>query len=958
MKVLRTVVLGALAMILGAGPVHAQVQTGSIAGIVTDASSAVLPGVSVSVSGEKLIGGVQTQVTDAVGSYRFDRLPPGTYTVKFELQGFRTVQRADIIINAAFVAAVNAKLEVGSVSETITVTGDSPTVDTRSNLQQTVLNQNVLEGVPTGRDPWSNAKLVTGLAVSTYDVGGTQSYQQSSFSAHGSSTSDVSFNIDGATVNWPGGGGGSTMLYYDQGMFEEVNYMTSAIPAEVMAGGVSINMVTKDAGNRWRGDSRYSYSSGCLTPQEPKPGCLEGDNYSDDIASGALPKAFLGNPTKRTYDFNLAGGGAVVRDRLWVNGSVRRWLVDKLVSAKNLDGTQAIDDNTLKNYSGKVVASPSSNQKFSFSYNWDNKIRSHRRDTPPDLVPDIAALVQTNPASSTQAKYTGIRQKLVFESSFSIMSGQTNYLYQPDTPSTAVRAQDSVLNTASFAAQRHEENPNSRTQFDNIVSYSAIGAGGQHLLKGGVQFGRMYFEDRYDVLNNMYLLYTSGKATQVREYNTPTTAINIDKMLGFFVQDAWTLGNRLTLNLGLRFDHNVGTLPAQSVPDRQFVPAKSISDSSPIRQNLAVWRTGAVYDPVGDGKMALKASYSRYGLQVGIDRVLNVNPLQSDFQLCTWTDPNGDGIAQPGEISGCQGFPGLTSHYANADAGPRWPYSDEVTAGVERQIARDMRLAVMYYYRTNRDQIGTRNVAAPPSAYTAVTIAVPNGPGGTVGSPAPTTATLYNLNPAYLGLQNNIVDNDPYLDTKYNGVEMSVTKRMSQRWQMTAGVHVGRNEGGLNTATGQSSTTDLNDPNNTLYSKGVVGLDTKAGFRLSGSYQVPGNVLVAGSLISNGGGAYVSTYSASRAAVAPVVALTRGSQTVFLSARGDERLPTVTTADIRISRAFKIDANRRIVPQLDIFNINNAAPAVAITSAVGGSFLAPTQLLSPRIMRVGVAVLF
>src|SRR5882672_12534248 len=288
--------------VLAAATAHAQVQTGSIAGVVTDSSNAVLPGVTASLSGDKLIGGVQIQTTDSTGNYRFDRLPPGSYRVKFELQGFRSVERSEIIVNAAFVASLNAKLEVGNVSETITVSGESPTVDTKSNLQQTVLTQDILEGVPTGRDPWSVAKLVAGLAVSTYDVGGTQSYQQSSFSAHGSSTSDVSFNIDGATVNWPGGGGGSTMLYYDQGMFEEMNYMTSAIPAEVMAGGVSINMVTKDAGNKWRGDGRYSYSTGCLNPGDnnghPIPGCLESDNYSDRIASGALPATFIGNPTK------------------------------------------------------------------------------------------------------------------------------------------------------------------------------------------------------------------------------------------------------------------------------------------------------------------------------------------------------------------------------------------------------------------------------------------------------------------------------------------------------------------------------------------------------------------------------------------------------------------------------------------------------------------------------------
>jgi hypothetical protein len=966
MRLRFRVLLLSVLCVLAASTARAQVQTGSIAGVATDSSNAVMPGVTVSLSGEKLIGGVQTQTTDAAGAYRFDRLPPGSYQVKFELQGFRSIERSDIAISASFVATVNAKLEVGNITETVTVSGESPTVDTRSNLQQTVMTQAILEGVPSGRDPWSVAKIIPGVQVSTYDVGGTKSVQQSSLSSHGSSTNDVSYNIDGATVNWPGGGGGATMLYYDQGMFEEVNYMTSAIPAEVMVGGVSINMVTKDAGNKWRGDSRYSYSSGCLSNQPNSvatggslvvPGCLEGDNYSPGITDGTFPKSFLGNPTKDTYDFNLAGGGALVRDKLWVNGSIRRWVVNALTNSKNDDGSQAIDDNTLKNYSGKAVASPSSNQKLVFSYNWNNKIRGHRRDTPPDLVPDIASLVQTNPASSTQAKYTGIRKKLVYESSFSVMDGLTSYNYQPDTPSTAVRATDSVLNTAKFAAQRHEDQPNQRLQFDNTVSLSTAGLGGDHLFKAGLQFARLKYESNFDVLNGMYLIYNNGNPVSVQEYNTPTDSLNRENLLGFFVQDSWSAGRRLTINLGMRFDHNTGILPEQAAPGGLFSSARTVPASEPVHQNIGVWRTGITFDPNADGKTALKASYSRYGLQVGIDRVTQVNPLSAVFRTCPWTDPNRDGIAQPGEIqtAQCTAFPSLSVHYAGAD-GPNWPYSDEITAGIEREIMKDTSVGAMYYHRTNRNQIGTVNAAVPSSFYTPITVNIPNGPGGTVANPKPTTITVYNLSsPSYVSLSNQTIDNQPYLDTKYDGVEFTAHKRMSNHWYMVAGFTVGQNTGGLNASGGQSSTADLNDPNNTSFANGIVGNDSRYAFRLSGGYELPFKINLSGALVANQGYPYVSTFSVTRALV-PTLA--RSSQTVFLAARGDERLPSVTQIDISLSRIFRFAQNRRIEPRIDIFNLGNSATATSLTSAVGGSYLVPSAIISPRIARIGFAVNF
>jgi hypothetical protein len=948
MSIVRRVVC-CLFLLTSAAPAVAQVQTGSVVGAVSDANGGMLPGVIVTLGGERLIGGAQTVTTDASGTYRFDRLPPGEYTVKFELQGFRTVERVAIRVNAAFTATVNAKMEVGAVAEMITVTGESPAVDTKSNLQQTVMSQEILEGVPTGRDPWSVAKLIPGVAVATYDVGGTQSMQQSGLSAHGSSGNDVSYNIDGATVNWPGGGGGATMLYYDQGMFEEVNYLTSAIPAEVMAGGISINMVTKDAGNMWRGNLRYSFSNDDL----------QSENHLE--IQRQLP-SFLGNPTLKTYDINLSGGGALMRDRVWVNGTIRRWVVNKLTNTRNLDGTQALDDNTLKNYSGKGTVSLSQNHKLMASYLWNDKIRGHRRDSN-DLIPDIAAVLQTNPAHTTQAKYTGVLgPRLVLESAFSVMDGQTNYTYQPGTPADAIRFVDFTIGSQNFASPRHEEQPNSRHQFDNILAYHRSGFGGDHFLKVGVQWARLYFEQRYTVQGHHYVEYSSGSPNRIRLFNTPTLNKNLAKVIGFFVQDSWSIGQRLTLNIGARVDRYRGILPGQSNQNVRFdlftptglegdgtgpyIEPRSGSEQEVLNQTRAVWRTGLVYDVTGNGRTAVKASYSRYALQVGIDRVTAVNPLTVGSRTCPWTDPNGDGRFQESEIDFARCGPfsgGLNTFYATD--GIDWPYSDEVTAGVERQVGGSMRLGAMFYYRTNRDQLGNRNVAVPPDAYTPFTVNVPDGPTGS------TTATVYNLDPALVNARQSIRDNQPELDTDYKGVEFTASKRYSNNWQMVAGLTIGRNRGGMGGG-------DLNDPNNVLYPTGIIGNDSKVAFRMSGSYRLPYDFTLAGSLVSNTGYPYVSTYNVTRTiASAAGVNLTRSSQSVDLSERGEERLPTVTMVDLRLSRPIRF-GTRRIVPQIDFFNISNADTVVSLQSAVGSTYLNPREILSPRIIRVGFSIDF
>jgi hypothetical protein len=710
-------------------------------------------------------------------------------------------------------------------------------------------------------------------------------------------------------------------------MFEEVNYQTSAIPAEVMTGGIYLNMVTKSGSNRWRGDVKQFYANRRW----------QSKNWDDAVAAG-LPG---GVPVTKLYDFNVAGGGPIVRDKLWVNGAYRNWRVDKLTLARNSDGTRAIDDNLIWNTSGKGLWQAAANQKVGVSWNYNWKERFHRRDTPPNFVEDRASLWQTNPASSTQVKYSLVRKKIVYESTFGIMDGVTNYYYQPGTQPTDIRIEDTGRSQAFVAAARHEELPNYRAQFDNVASYTTSGFGGDHLIKGGMQVAQMGMYDQFWINGDMYVVFNNGAANSVRLWNTPTAHNSKIRLFGFFAQDTWSI-DRLTLNLGVRVDHGRGWMPPQSKVAGTFSGARDLAETDVFDGWRGVWRTGVVYDLFGNGRTAIKTNASRYAGQIGLITVQRVHPFQVTSGTRPWTDSNADRIPQESELGAFSGFPGLTSRYADA-SGPDWPYSDEFTAGVEHQLARDIRVGAMYYYRTNRKLIGSRNAAAPRSAYTEQSIAVPGPPAGPGG-----TITFYNLLPAFNGLQDNVFDNQDALDTTYHGVELSASKRLSDRWQLLAGVTFGKNEGGVLTG-------DLNDPNNELnFPQGIEGTDSAYALRVSGTYLAPYDINVSGSFVMNDGYPYQSVFGVTRTAFP---SLTRSTQNVRLTERGVERLPDVAMIDLRFSRTFRL-GGRRLTPLLEVFNLTNADTIVGYNANVGTSYLLPTEILSPRLVRFGVMVDF
>ena len=208
MKTIGRLVLG---LSLAAIAVPAGAQTNAvIAGIVRDATGAILPGVTVEASSPALIERVRTTTTDETGQYKVLELRPGVYTVQFTLPGFSSVRREGIEITTGFTATVNAELKVGAIEETVTVSGSSPVVDLQNVKTQVVMTREIVDTIPSGRYFQSLAVLIPGItasggysATANQDVGGQSGQAHSALAIHGGRASDMQLQLDGMnTSSW------------------------------------------------------------------------------------------------------------------------------------------------------------------------------------------------------------------------------------------------------------------------------------------------------------------------------------------------------------------------------------------------------------------------------------------------------------------------------------------------------------------------------------------------------------------------------------------------------------------------------------------------------------------------------------------------------------------------------------------------------------------------------------
>ena len=465
-RVFRGILLTTGILALCAGSAHAQ-GMGSIFGKVTDPSGGILPGVTVTVTGSGLQRPL-VAVTGASGTYQFPSVPIGTYTVTFELNGFKRAARPGVVIETNFNAPIDQKMEIGQVSEEMTITAAAPVVDTKKTTTGATFNKEILENIPTARDPWQIINMTPGVQAGL-NVGGSSSGQQVGLSVYGTS-SNVQWNLEGGAITDLSSN--SSPSYFNFDSFEQIQVTTGGGDVSVQSSGLSINLVSKSGSNVFKGTAVATFENDAM----------QANNVTPELFYSGTSGLLSGNPLQKITNFSVEYGGPIKRNRLWFWGAADKQDINvgvvnffdpskgafcsQLVAAQkagNLSGTATYDklndvvncltnDKTvIKDLEWKFNYQLNSANKIQYLFTSDNKYRNHRgasANTATEATTQQTSDAPWNlPLPTHSLTHTLIlTDKLVFNNQFTYVGGGFFLDYQ-DVPPQGGCLQSRFLNT-------------------------------------------------------------------------------------------------------------------------------------------------------------------------------------------------------------------------------------------------------------------------------------------------------------------------------------------------------------------------------------------------------------------------------------------------------------------------------------------------------------------------------
>ncbi len=916
------VVFGLLTVLALSTLAFAQRTTGGITGTVKDGTGAVLPGVTVDLTGEYVMG-AQSSITNENGVYRFLNLSPGTYNLAFTITGFAPFNRNGLVVAVGMTTEENVTLNLSSVSESITVTGASPVVDTIASDVGTNYDKEWVTNAPITRNSFHDF-----IASAPGVVSPTRDSTRGNAMVYGSAIDDNSYQLDGTDVT--DNFFGQSLATPNTDAIEEIEILSLGAPAEYgSVQGAVFNVVTKQGSNTFHGDANFYYQSDGLT----------GRNTTDEQDDG-FPYFRDDSP-----EFTGQIGGPITKDKLWFFGSYQ--YQRERAAQVGVDPAIGSATDIRKRFLGKVNVQLNPNHRVVGTFHMDritddfapfpletpSTFRAKTNNTPTPGV-GYTGLFGTN--TVLDARYSGFYGDVdlgpalaefprtgtqFYNLDTGLNSGAPNYFYILDVTKTTVNAK-----LSHFA--------------DDFM-------GGSHDFKFGVQYGLATSGGIYGY-NDFVFYYGEGDSRYGYGYEyQPFSYGGNTRSIGVFADDTFQVSDRLTLNLGVRFDSSHAFSPEQPQLN------EDLSETGVIfpRADYFTWNTisprlGFNLKLTGDGKTVLKGHWGRYNRTITTGDFSNiVGPsippilFGTNFNFATDEFETLELLRDNSKL--------------NLDNDMTAPHTDQFIVSVDRELTTDLGVSLIYINKRGRDYAAWRDL-------TGVYDEVPYV--DNVGAePTGETITVFKL-VSDIEDRTFLMTNSEDMRTDIDAFTVQVTKRMSSNWQLTSALTYLKSEGRLGASLGDATVQRSGlqfssfgqNPNDFVNTFGRLPGDRPWTFKNQLVYQLPADFLVGMNLLYSDGAP-----RSRRVAIQGVTGISTRIQTIPRAEFG--RFPSQLNLDLRLQKDFTLgDRGTRIGVFMDALNLLNedAYEDVRSSIATSSSFNVPDVFLLPRRFIVGAKFTF